>query len=178
MFKECNTDSYNLKEKLEAYLSSGFALKALFSYISIPNTKEDYVNFLELIFEVENDRNNFSKEIGFTKDPNTNEVRGFSLELRHSLFGPECTLDTKYTFDDYVNELSKYFGSQIDVRNFLAEIIKDVDEENYISKLRHSGTFEAGYQLRKYQKKVYNKVLSKKPWKQPVTFTLTEPLSS
>ena len=128
-FKNHAIDSYEFKEILEVYLSYGFDFKDLFSYISLENTKEDYLKFIELIFTIEKNRDDLSKYLGLIRDTKDNTVCGFSLEFRYSIFGPEAADFSKcYTFDDYVNKLSKYFGKQIDVENFLKEQIKDRDE--------------------------------------------------
>ena len=127
-FKDHAIDSYEFKEILEVYLSYGFDFKDLFSYISLENTKEDYLKFIELIFTIEKNRDDLSKYLGLIRDTKDNTVCGFSLEFRYSIFGPEAADFSKcYTFDDYVNKLSKYFGKQIDVENFLKEQIKDRD---------------------------------------------------
>ena len=112
-----------------------------------------------MIIEIENTRDDFSRYFKITRNPKDNTVRGFSLEFRRSLFGPEAatiiepvtatTIPYKcYTFDDYVNVLSKYFGSKIDVRNFLKEKIKDVDEDTFSSRLqeycRNAGYYSLG----------------------------------
>lgn len=124
---------YQFKGSLKAYLSYGFDSKDLFSYISLNNEKEEYIKFLELIFDIEKNSDSLSRSIGFTRDPKDNKIRGFSIGFRCSIFGPEAeaTIPYKYyVFDDYVNELSKYFGSYIDVRNFLKEKIKDQDKDS------------------------------------------------
>ncbi len=136
-FKDCDIKDYNFKEKLKAYLSYGFDFKDLFSYITFTNKKEEYLKFLELIIEIENNRNSFSKNIGLVRNPKDNTVRGFSLEFRRSLFGPMNSTDIIcYTFDDYVNKLSEYFGDQIDVRNFLKGKIRDEDEDSFLLRVK------------------------------------------
>ncbi len=136
-FEKYTLGEYNFEKVLESYLSYGFDFKDLFSYISFNNPKEEYLQLLELIIKIENKRDRFSRNFGITRDPKENTVRGFSLEFRRSLFGIEAeNLSTYYTFDDYVNELSKYFGNQIDVKNFLKEEIKDEDEDSFITKAK------------------------------------------
>ncbi len=146
-FKNYEIGNYNFEKALEAYLSYGFDFKDLFSYITLKNTKEEYLKFLESIIEIENNKCRYSRYFGITRDPKDNGIRGFSLEFRRSLFGPEAvkllepvtatsTAFKVYTFDDYVNELSKYFGNQIDVRNLLKEKIKDKDEDLFLSELQ------------------------------------------
>jgi len=146
-FKKYNVESYEFKNVLKSYLSYGFDFKDLFSYISFKNTKEEYLKLLELIIEIENTKNKFSRYFGITRDPKDNGVRGFSLEFRHSLFGSEAStiiepmsakkpLYKNYTFDDYVNELSKYFGNHVNVKKFLKEKIKDENEDTVISKIK------------------------------------------
>ena len=136
-FKDCTVDDYKFEEKLKAYLSYGFDFKDLFSYISFKNPKEEYLKFLELIFKIENNKDSFSMFLGITRDPKDNNVRGFSWEFRCSLFGHEALdLSKPYTFDDYENELSKYFGEHIDVKSFLKEKIKDEDEDSFIPRLK------------------------------------------
>lgn len=136
-FKKYTIENYNFEKVLESYLFYGFDFKDLFSYISFNNTKEEYLQFLELIIKIENTRDSFSRYFGITRDPKDNTVRGLSLELQCSLFGPEATnLFKRYTLDDYVNELSKYFGNYIDVRSILKENIKDEDEDTFISKIQ------------------------------------------
>ena len=136
-FKECTVGDYEFTKVLESYLSYGFDFKDLFSYITFTNEKEEYLHFLELIINIEKNKSDFSKYFGLTRDPKDNSVRGFSLEFRRSLFGQEAAKDfTCHTFDEYVNELSKYFGEQIDVRSFLKEKIKDEDEESLILRIK------------------------------------------
>lgn len=136
-FKDCNVEDDNFKHKLKAYLSYGFDFKDLFSYITFTNKKEEYLKFLELIIEIENNKNRFSKNIGLTRDPKDDKVRGFSLEFDRSLFGPINSTDVIcYTFDEYVNKLSEYFGDQIDVRNFLKEKIKDEDKDSLLLRVK------------------------------------------
>lgn len=146
-FKKHPLENYDFGKVLESYLSYGFDFKDLFSYISFKNTKEEYLQLLKLIFEIENNKDSFSRNFGITRDPKDNTVRGFSLEFRFSLFGPESatkiepvTVKTpsfkNYTFDDYVNELTKYFGNYIDVRSFLKEKIKDENEESFLTRAR------------------------------------------
>lgn len=136
-FKNKDVEHYDFKNVLKAYLSYGFNFKDLFSYITFINKKEEYLKFLELIINIENNRDNFSKNIGLTRDPKDNRIRGFSLEFRNSLFGPEnSTSIIFYTFDDYVNKLSEYFGDQIDVRKFLKEKIKDQDDDSFCLRLK------------------------------------------
>lgn len=135
-FEKYTLEDYSFEKVLESYLSYGFDFKDLLSYISI-KTKEEYLQLLELIIKIENTRDRFSRFFGITKDPKDNTVRGFSLEFRRSLFGPEATnLSKHYTLDDYVNELSKYFGNQVDVRDFLKKKIKDENEDSFISKVK------------------------------------------
>ena len=138
-FKDCAVKNYEFERVLEAYLSYGFDFKDIFSYISFTNPKEEYLKILELIIEIENKKDYFSRNFGLTRDPEDNCIRGFSLEFRRALFGPEAAASIpykRYTFDDYVNELSKYFGEQIDVRNFLKDKIKDVAEDTFIARLK------------------------------------------
>lgn len=136
-FKDCNVKDDDFKHKLKAYLSYGFDFKDLFSYITFTNKKEEYIQFLELIIQIENNKDDFSRNIGLTRDPKNNKVRGFSLEFLNSLFGPwNSTGIICYTFDEYVNELSKIFDNQIDVRAFLKGKIKDEDEESFHSRLK------------------------------------------
>ena len=136
-FKDCEINSYDFQKKLEAYLSYGFAFKDLFSYIQFNNTKEDYKKFLELIIKIENNRNNLSRSLGITIDPKDNKVRGFSQEFCSALFAIENSItENYYTIDDYVNELSKYFGNYIDVRDFLKERIEYQDEDTFLSKMK------------------------------------------
>lgn len=130
-------EHYDFKNTLKAYLAYGFDFKDLFSYIPFTNKKEEYLKLLELIIEIENNRDRFSKNFGLTRDPKDNKVRGFSLEFRRSLFGPMNSTDIIcYTFDEYVNELSKYLGDQIDVRNFLKGKIRDEDEDSFLLRLK------------------------------------------
>ena len=136
-FKDCNVEDDNFKHTLKAYLYYVFDFQNLFSYITFTNKKEEYLKFLELIIEIENNKDRFSKNMGLTRDPKDNKVRGFSLEFRRSLFGPMNSTDILcYTFDEYVNELSKYLGDQINVRNFLKEKIKDEDEDSFLLRLK------------------------------------------
>lgn len=135
-FKDCDVQDDGFKETLKAYLSYGFDFKDLFTYISFAKTREKCLKLLELVIRIENNKDKFSKALGLTRDPKDNGVRGFSLEFRRSLFGPKCTIDATYSFDDYVTELSKHFGEQIDVRDFLKEKIKDEDEEGFILRLK------------------------------------------
>ena len=136
-FKDCAIDDYDFETNLKAYLSYGFDFKDLFSYITFTNTKEEYTQFLETIFKIERNKDSLSKSLGFTRDLKDDNVRGFSWEFRCSLFGPKALdLSNHFTFEDYVNELSKYFGNQIDIRNFLKEKIKDEDEKVFLAKVK------------------------------------------
>ena len=136
-FKDCAVDDYDFKKVLESYLSYGFDFRDLFSYVTFTNEKEEYLQFLELIIQIENNKNDCFKYFGLTRNPKDNLVRGFSLEFRRSLFGQEAVGNsTCYTFDEYVKELSKYFGEHIDIRSFLKEIIKDEDEDSLISRIK------------------------------------------
>ena len=138
-FKENEIGSYNFQQALESYFSYGLAFKDLINYIQINNTKEDYLKLLKSIIEAENNRNRYSRNVGISRDPKNDIVHGFSLGFRHSLFGPDTTdafIFKNFTIDNYVNELSKYLGSQIDVRNFLLENIKVEDEVSFENRLR------------------------------------------
>ena len=136
-FKDCDIEDDDFEDTLEAYLSYGFDFEDLFSYITFTNKKEQYLKFLELIIEIENNRDSFSEYFGLTRDPKDNKVRGFSLGFRRSLFGPMNSTDIiYYTFDEYVNKLSEYFGDQIDVKNFLKEKIKNEDEDSFLLRLK------------------------------------------
>ena len=136
-FKDCDVNDYKFEAKLKAYLSYGFDFKDLFSYIKFTNTKEEYLKFLELIIKIENNKDRISRAIGLTRDPEDDKVCGFSWEFRCSLFGPKALdLSNNFTFEEYVNELSKYFGDQIDVRNFLKEKIKNEDEESFMARVK------------------------------------------
>ncbi len=136
-FKGHAIGSDQFKKKLEVYLSYGFDFKDLFSYITFSNTKEEYTKFMELIFEIESNKSGLSRYFGLSRDPNDNKVRGFSLEFKYSLFGPEGTkIDNFLNIDDYVNELSKYMGKYINVRSFFEEKLKEEDESTVISKLK------------------------------------------
>lgn len=136
-FEKYTLEDESFENVLESYLSYGFDFKDLFSYISFKNPKEEYLQLLELIIKIEKNRDKFSRNFGITKVSKDNTVRGFSLEFQRALFGSDAAiLSTRYTFDDYVNELSKYFGNQIDVKNFLKEKIKDEDEDSFLSKAK------------------------------------------
>ena len=136
-FKDYDIQSDKFEKVLRAYLSYGFNLKELFSYIPLKKTKEEYLLLLELIIKIENTKNRISRIFGITKDLKDNTIRGFSWEFRYSLFGHEAEdFSTHFTFDDYVNELSKCFGKYIDIRSFLEEKIKVEDENSYKSKLQ------------------------------------------
>ncbi|WP_022933100.1 hypothetical protein [Treponema bryantii] len=138
-FKEYEIGSYNFQQALEAYFSYGLAFKDLIKYIQLNNTKEDYLKLLKSIIEAENNRDRYSRNVGISRDPKNNIVHGFSLGFSHSLFGPDTTdsfIFIKFTIDDYINELSKYFDSQIDIRNFLLENIKEEDEVSFENRLR------------------------------------------
>ena len=136
-FKDSSIDDYDFETKLNAYLSYGFDFKDLFSYITFKNEKEEYLKFLELIIEIENNKDRFSRAIGLSRDPKDNNVTGFSWEFRLSLFGPKALdLSKPFIFDEYVKELSKYFGEQIDVKSFLKEKIKEEDEDSHILRLK------------------------------------------
>lgn len=168
-FKNYTIEDYQFKGSLKAYLSYGFDFKDLFSYISLNNEKEEYIKFLELIFDIEKNSDSLSRSIGFTRDPKDNKIRGFSIGFRCSIFGPEAeaTFPYKYyVFDDYVNELSKYFGSYIDVRNFLKEKIKDQDEDSFILSLkkycRDAGYYSVG-KSEKYDIKYASDLMYYKP---------------
>ncbi len=133
-FKDCDIQSDKFEKVLRAYLAYGFDLKDLFSYIPLKKTKEEYQLLLELIIKIENTKNRI---FGITKDLKYNTIRGFSWEFRCSLFGPEAeNLSTNFTFDDYVNELSKCFGKYIDIRSFLEEKIKVEDDNSFKSKVK------------------------------------------
>lgn len=137
-FRGHDVDSYEFKEILEAYLSYGFDFKDLFSYISFSNTEEKYSKFMELILTIESNKSELSRYFGLSRDPNDNKVRGFSPEFQYSLFGYESIkLDKFYYIDDYANELSKYIGNYINIRNFLEENLKEVDESTVISKVKN-----------------------------------------
>ena len=136
-FKDYSIGSYEFKQVLADYLSYGFAFKDIFSCITFTNTKEEYLKFLELIIDIENNANKISKTIGITRNPKDNTVRGLSIDFRYSLFRPENKINLENcTFDDYVNELSKYFGEQVDVRSFLKEKIKDEDEDSLFLRIK------------------------------------------
>ena len=135
-FKDLDINSYDFESTLKTYLSYGFDFKDLFLYIPKPNTKEDCLKLLELIIKIELFKDDLTKSIGLTRNPKDNSVTGFSLEFRRSLFGPDFSIDTHYSFDDYVNEFSKYFGNLIDVRNFLKEQIKEEDEDSLLKKVK------------------------------------------
>ncbi len=136
-FKDFDIKNDKFEKVLRAYLSYGFDFKDLFSYIPFKNKKEEYLKFLELIFDIENKKDSLSRTMGLSRDPKDNIVRGFSWELRCSLFGPEAEdLSTHYTFDDYVNELSKYFNNYIDIKSYLEEKIRVEDDDSFMSKLR------------------------------------------
>jgi hypothetical protein len=136
-FKDHVVGDYEFEKILKSYLSYGFDFKDLFSYVKFTNEKEEYLKFLELIIEIENNKSDWSKFLGLTRDPKDNKVRGFSLEFRHSLFGSNTSdFFACHTFDEYVNELSKYFGEQIDVKSFLKEKIKDEDEDSLILRVK------------------------------------------
>ena len=129
--------SYDFAVTLKEYLSYGFAFNKIFSYIMFTNTKEECIKFLESIIDIETNMNQFSKSLGITRNPKNNKVRGFSLEFRYSLFKSENRINVdNCTFDDYVSELSKYFGEEVDVRSFLEEKIKEEDEDSILSKAR------------------------------------------
>lgn len=136
-FKKHHLEDYDFGKVLESYLSYGFDFKDLFSFISLKNTKEEYLQLLKLIIEIENNKDRYSRNFGITRDPKDNTVRGFSLEFKRALFGPDAAIiSTRYTFDDYVNELSKYFGNQIDVKSFLKEKIQDENEDSFLTKAK------------------------------------------
>lgn len=129
-FQESTIGSDKFKEDLNVYLSYGFDFKDLFSYITFSNTQEECIKLLELIILIEKNKDRISKTLGIIRDPKDNSVCGFSLEFRCSLFGPEAIVNNRsYSFDDYVNELSKYFGKHIDVEKFLKEQIEERDED-------------------------------------------------
>ena len=159
-FKNYTIDDYNFKKVLTDYLSCGFAFKDIFSYITFTNTKEECLKFLELIIDIENNANRISKNLGITRNPKDNTVRGLSIDFRYSLFrsGKKINLEHR-TFDDYVNELSKYFGEQVDVRSFLKEKIKDEDEDSLFLRVKKYCA-ENNYYIFKGEEK-YDIILSK-----------------
>ena len=131
-FKGHAIDSDGFKKKLEIYLSYGFDFKDLFSYITFSNTKEECMKLLDMIISIEKNKDKLSRALGITRNPKDNSVCGFSLEFRRALFGPEALKTMKYySFDEYVNKLSEYFGNQIDVEIFLKEHIEDRDEDSF-----------------------------------------------
>lgn len=137
-FKDNAVDSYELEKALKAYLSYGFDFKDLFSYITFTNQKKEYLKFLEMIIDIEKNDNRLSREIGLTRNPKNNQVRGFTISFRRALFGPKDSNKlTHDTFDDYVNELSKYFGNYIDVRSFLKEKIPDEDDDSIFLRVKN-----------------------------------------
>ena len=136
-FKDHAINSYEFKEILEIYLSYGFDFKDLFSYISFSNTEEEYSKFMELILTIESNKSELSRYFGLSRDPNNNKVRGFSPEFQYSLFGPKGNIINHFLYiDDYVNELSKYMGKYINIRNFLEEKLTEKDESSIISKVK------------------------------------------
>ncbi len=136
-FKGCIIGCQEFKEVLEEYLSCGFDFKYLFSYIKFTNTKEECIKILETIIDIENNMNKISKFIGITRNPKDNNVIGFSQDFRYSLFAAEDISKVETcTFDNYVSELSKYFGEQVDVKSFLKEKIKDEDEDSLFKRVK------------------------------------------
>ncbi len=136
-FKDYSIGSWEFRKVLANYLSYGFAFKDIFSYIKFSNTKEECLKILDTIIEIENNMDLLSKNIGITRNPKDNNVRGFSQNFRYSLFAAEnITKVEDCTFDDYVSELSKYFGEKLDVRSFLKEKIHDEDDNAFIKRVR------------------------------------------
>jgi len=136
-FKDYAIGSYEFKKVLSDYLSNGFAFNEIFSCITFTNTKEECLKFLKLIIDIENNMNKISKFIGLTRNPKDNTVRGLSIDFRYSLFKSGNNINLgNCTFDDYVSELSKYFGDQVDVKSFLKDKIKDEDDDSLELRLK------------------------------------------
>ncbi len=135
-FENCRIEDHKFKEILKTYLSYGFDLKKLFSYISIPKTEEDNLTLLGMIIEAAHSNSYFNK-LELSRNPKDDRVRYLPPEFIKSLFGSESQITIQnYTFENLVNELSKSFKDQVDVRTFLKEKIKDVDEDTMILQLQ------------------------------------------
>ncbi len=135
-FKDFDVKDDESKDAIKSYLAHGFDFKDLFTYIPLARTKEECLKLLELTIETAHS-NCYFNELELTRDPKDDRVRYLPPEFIRSLFGADSKITIgNYTFEDLVNELSKYFGEQIDVRNFLKGKIKDEDEEAHISSLK------------------------------------------
>ena len=118
-FKGCDIRDIEFKDALKSYLSYGFDFKDLFTYIPLARTKDECLKLLELTIETAHS-NCYFNELELTRDPKDDRVRYLPPEFIHSLFGADSKITIgNYTFEELVKELSKYFGEQIDVRNFL-----------------------------------------------------------
>ena len=80
---------------------------------------------MELIIDIENNANRISKNLGITRNPKDNTVRGLSIDFRYSLFrsGKKINLEVQRADAGATSKRARYHSSSLDV-----EFLKTKDD--------------------------------------------------